>query len=419
VRLNRRLAPAPYLDVVRITGVASAPVIDGPGAILEYAVRMREFAQEALLCNVVARGDLAAAHVDALAVRVADFHARTSTSLCDGCLGEPERVLELALANFAEIEPRVSDPSDRAVLRALKAWTGKEYRSIREALKCRRRDGANRECHGDLHLGNIALIDGEITIFDCIEFNESMRWIDTMSEIAFTVMDLEHRKRSDLAYRFLNAYYEHRGDYAGARVLRFYLVYRAMVRARVARLRASQLPDCAAAEAVREEFNDYLRLASSYASDTRAAVVLMHGPSGTGKTTLSQLLLERTGAIRIRTDVERKRLAGLSADARSESTPGGGLYTADSTKRTYDQVLACAEAAVEGGFPALVDAAFLQRWQREAFRGLAARHDVPLLIVDCVASEATLKARVAARTLDGNDASEADLAVLAHQLRSA
>jgi len=276
-----------------------------------------------------------------------------------------------------------------------------------------------RECHGDLHLGNIALVDGEVTIFDCIEFNEAMRWIDTMSDVAFTVMDLEYRRRADLAYRFLTRYTERRGDYAGVAVLRFYLVYRAMVRAKVARLRASQLLDSRARAALGDEFAGYLRLASSYALEAHSAIVLMHGFSGSGKTVLSQAMLERARGLRIRTDVERKRLAGLAADARSGSTVDGGLYGPDATRRTYVHALACADAVVHGGFPAIVDGAFLQRWQRDMFRELALRRGVPFLIVDCVASTPTLRARVAARASAGSDASEADVSVLEHQLRTA
>ena len=185
LRLNRRLAPALYLDVVPITGSVSTPMLDGPGPILEYAVRMREFPQEALLCSLLERGVLTPEHIDALAMRVADFHAGAPPAPIESRHGEPLRVLEPALSNFAEIEPLATGESDRAVLGALKAWMRDEYRSIEEVLERRHRQGAIRECHGDLHLANIALVDGEITIFDCIEFSESMRWIDTMSEVAF------------------------------------------------------------------------------------------------------------------------------------------------------------------------------------------------------------------------------------------
>ena len=246
-----------------------------------------------------------------------------------------------------------------------------------------------------------------------------MRWIDTMSEIAFTVMDFAHRKRSDLGYRFVNAYFEQSGDYGGAAVLRYFLVYRAMVRAKIACLRASQLPASRAQAAFLDEFGDYLRLAASYAMDRRPGIVLMHGPSGCGKTTLSGHLLQRAGAVRIRTDVERKRLAELGADARSGSQLDAGLYAPDMTRRAYERVAECAEAIVEGGFCALVDGTFLHRGQREMFRELARRREASFVIVDCVASESTLQARVSSRAAAGRDASEADLVVLANQLATA
>jgi aminoglycoside phosphotransferase family enzyme/gluconate kinase len=419
LRLNRRLAPALYLDVVAITGAPGAPVIGGSGPILEYALRMREFGDGMLFADLLDRQQLTSAHIDVLAAKVADFHGRAPAASVESPHGEPASVLEPALANFAEIAPLVPEASDRAMLEALKAWTRNEHSAVRQALESRRRDGMIRECHGDLHLGNIALVDGEPTIFDCIEFNASMRWIDTMSDVAFTVMDLEHRRRADLAYRFLTAYLERSGDYAGTAMLRFYLVYRAMVRAKVARLRASQLLDSQARAALSDECASYLRLASSYAIEAHPAIVLMHGFSGSGKTTLAQAMLERAGAVRIRTDVERKRLAGLAADARSGSTLAGGLYAPDATRRTYERVVACADAVVQGGFAAIVDGAFLQRWQRDMLRERAAQRAVPFVIVDCVASAATLRARVAARRLDGNDASEADLAVLEYQLGTA
>jgi aminoglycoside phosphotransferase family enzyme/predicted kinase len=418
LRLNRRFAAALYLDVVAITGTPGAPVLGGSGPILDYAVRMRQFPDRMLLADLLDRHELTSAHVDALAASVADFHARAAIARVDARHGASDSVLAPALANFIEMAPLVWDASDRTTLDALEDWTRREHAAIRDALDRRRRDGMIRECHGDLHLGNIALVDGELTIFDCIEFNEAMRWIDTMSDAAFTVMDLEHRARADLAYRFLTAYLERSGDYAAAAVLRFYLVYRALVRAKVARLRASQR-DRRGRASPGDEGAGYLRLASSYALEASPAIVLMHGFSGSGKTTLAQAMVERGGAIRIRTDVERKRLAGLAAGASSGSMLASGLYASDATRRTYERVAACADAVVQGGFAAIVDAASLQRWQRDLLRERAAQRGVPFVIVDCVASAATLRARVTARALAGTDASEAGPAVLEHQLRTA
>ena len=229
-----------------------------------------------------------------------------------------------------------------------------------------------REGHGDLHLNNIAVIDGEVTVFDCIEFNDELRWIDVMSEVAFTTMDLADRGRPDLAHRFVNAYLELTGDYAGLAVLPFYLVYRAMVRAKIACLRSGQLPAGDERAALVAEYRGYVDLATHYARPPRPAILVTHGLSGSGKTTLTQGLLEAIGAIRIRTDVERKRLHGLDAQARSGSGLDEGLYTADATERTYRRALELAEGVAAAGGVAIVDGTFLKRWQRDLFRARAA-----------------------------------------------
>src|SRR4029079_12528404 len=174
----------------------------------------------------------------------------------DSAFGRPDDILGIALQSFAQIRPLSAAPAEHAELDALALWTEREHNARQTDLCERQRGGFIRECHGDLHLGNIARIDGEITIFDCIEFNDAMRWIDVMSEVAFTVMDLQDRGRGDLGQRFLNAYLQITGDYAGLSVLRFYLAYRAMVRAKVARLRAVQLGSGDASRALHEESRD-------------------------------------------------------------------------------------------------------------------------------------------------------------------
>ena len=241
LRLNQRLAPALYLDVVPITGSVDAPVLGGDGPALEYAVKMREFPQDALASQILARHELSPADIDALAARVAAFHGASGVAPRDGMFGSPDEILRVARQNFAQIRPHLTTAEERDELEELRAWTEHEHAARRDAFLRRRKEGFVRECHGDLHLNNIARVDGELIIFDCIEFNESMRWIDVMSEVAFTVMDLHYRGRADLARRFLNAYLERTGGYAGVAVLRFYLVYRALVRAKIARLRAAQL----------------------------------------------------------------------------------------------------------------------------------------------------------------------------------
>ena len=193
LRLNRRLAPKLYLDVVEIKGSVEAPALGGAGPVIEYAVKMREFSQEALASRMLARGELSAAHIDALAAKVAAFHQSACVAAIGGPLGTPENVLSTALQNFVQIRPLLDTHAEVADLDALAAWTQHQHAACAASMVQRRGEDFVRECHGDLHLGNIAFFEHELTIFDCIEFSEGMRWIDVMSEVAFTAMDLRDR----------------------------------------------------------------------------------------------------------------------------------------------------------------------------------------------------------------------------------
>jgi aminoglycoside phosphotransferase family enzyme/predicted kinase len=417
LRLNRRTAPDIYLEVVAITGSADAPVLGGDGPPIEFALKMREFRQDALAIHALARGDMSPIFVDALAMQIADLHGAARAADSDGSRGDPDVTLRLALRNFERMRPAIADLGDVGQLDGLRAWTEAEHADLAATERDRRSRARIRECHGDLHLGNIAAIDGKPLIFDCLEFSDDLRWTDVMSDVAFVVMDLRHHRRRDLAYRFLNAYLEVTGDYDGLRVLRFHLVYRAMVRAMVACERARQLDAGTVRDAAVAESRDYLDLAARFAYETNPAIVITHGFSGCGKTTMSQSLAEAIAGVRIRTDVERKRLHGLRPTDRDPAGLGATLYSFEVTRWVYLRVLALTRAAVEAGFPTIVDGAFLWRWQREMFRTLARELGVPFLVVTFKAREATLRERIVQRVQDANDASDADLAVLDQQLR--
>ncbi len=417
LRLNRRLAPSLYLAVVPITGHIAAPVVGGTGEPIDYAVKMREFPQEALLSRVLARGELGVADIDALAEEVARFHARIDVAPAASRFGTPDLVALYARQNFEQCEGAPSVARPRA-LAALARWTERELAARAPDLRRRRQDGFVRECHGDLHLGNIARIDGRSVIFDCIEFNDDLRYIDVMSEIAFTAMDLADRGRPDLARRFLNAYLERTGDYAGLAVLRLYLVYRAMVRAKVAHVRAAQVEAGPQRAALDAECRGYVVQARRYARGARPLLVLMHGYSGSGKSTLAQSLLEAIDAVRIRTDVERKRLHGLARDQRTGSAVLGGLYSAAATRETYERVRELAGNALDAGFTAIVDGTFLRREQRDLLRALAVDRHVSFVIVDVTADADAVRERLALRARDASDPSEAGVEVLRHQLRT-
>jgi len=426
LRLNRRLAPQLYLAVVPIRGSVRQPRIDAdahdggdrrvPIEAIEYAVKMLEFPQSALFDGRLARDDLCAQQIDALADVVAAFHAQAASASPAGEFGAPAVIWRMAADNFGQLSALPSAAGDSARLVTLEAWSRNEYAYLEAVFDERRRAGFIRECHGDLHLGNIALIDGKPVIFDCIEFNPELRWIDVVSEVAFLCMDLAERGRADFANRLVNRYFEVSGDYAGLRGLPFYLVYRALVRAKVASLRAAQEAgqDAQRQLAIRAQ---YLAFAGRAILPRRRQLLLMHGVSGSGKTWVSQVVVEQLGALRLRSDVERKRLCGLPALARSASAVDSGRYDEATTHATYQRLAECAREVLAAGFPVVVDAACLRRWQRDIFRDLAMQLDVPWRIISCRADDATLRRRIVTRERSGGDASEADLAILDHQLQ--
>lgn len=420
LRLNRRLAPSLYEAVVNIAGSTQNPRIDGSGPAVEYALRMREFPQSALASSLLAGGHLTRTHIDGLAARLFAFHAKADVAAQDSRYGAPDAIITPARENFVHLQGLLRDAPDQARIAWLQQWTEHEYTARRAQFAARRAQGHVRECHGDLHLGNIVLLDDHLTPFDCIEFNPEFRWIDVMSEVAFLVMDLLDRGHTDFAYRFLNAYLEAGGGYDGLGVLRFYLVYRAMVRAKIHALRSAQSGLCATErERLVAASRDYLELArrcAEGAHGARPAFILMHGLSGSGKSLIAQALAEKAGAIRLRSDVERKRLGGLAPLDHSGATIESGIYAADITLATYRRLLALACGVADVGHAAVIDATFLKQWQRDLFRRESQARRIPFGIVDVAAPEAVLRTRVAARWNARGDASEADQTVLTQQL---
>ncbi|MDH2917044.1 MAG: AAA family ATPase [Gallionella sp.] len=408
VRLNRRTAPGIYLDVVAIGGSVDAPGF-GVRPAIEYAVRMHRFASGHLMDHLLTTGKLTPRHIDALAIAIARFHAGLSAVDLDSAFGTSGTIQAEAQQNFGQMRLLFTQEADREHLAALKFAAEEAFASCKVIFAARRAQGFVRECHGDLHLGNIVLIGDAPIPFDCIEFNPALRWIDVMDEVAFAMMDLLHRDHAELAWRFLNAMLEAGGDYAGVSVLRFYLSYRAAVRAKVCAIRAGQAD---ISKRAREDelgvCRSYLALACQCLAPRPAALIITHGLPGSGKTTFSQFALEQMGAIRIRSDVERKRLYGLGAQESSRCRVGD-LYGQEATQRTYARLHELAHGLLQAGYTVIVDAAFLKMEERERFRALAQAMSVPFAIASLHAKDATLRERIRQRR---NDASEADVIVL-------
>jgi hypothetical protein len=419
VRLNRRFAPDIYLDVVAVKGSVEHPSFHGDGRAVEYAVRMRQFSQQALLSSMASRHGVTADHIDEIAGLVVAMHARAAVAGANTHYGQPREIHHWVMENFKHIRPVLRNQERREQLEDLEQWCQREFRNKESLIQSRKTDGFVRECHGDLHLGNLALIDGRITPFDCIEFNSHLRWIDVMSESAFLVMDLQDRGYRELAYHFLNTLLQQTGDYAGVGILRYYLVYRALVRAKVAALRLSQAEKSVETEdAAWDEYESYVQLAASYAGSVAPGMIITHGVSGSGKSWVASRLAASLGAVQVRSDVERKRLFGYRMDAKTGSGMQSDIYTAQADVQTYVRLAGLAQFLIEGGYTAIVDATFLRRNDRDRFRQLAGRLGVPFVLLDFSAEQDTLRQRIRARQGSGHDPSEAGVEVLDVQLRS-
>jgi aminoglycoside phosphotransferase family enzyme/predicted kinase len=416
VRLNRRLAPEIYLDVVPITGTPAAPRVNGSDEAFEYAVKMRQFPSDATLDRLDSEGGMTVQHIESIAATLARFHLESCAHApADSPWGNPDAIWQPVAQNFAQIAPHLNDPADRAQLDTLQRWSESEHARLAPMMAARKRDGFVRECHGDLHLGNLAWVEDRLLVFDCIEFNPGLRWIDIQSEIAFCYMDLLQRGHADWAWLFLNLWLEQTGDYAGLALLRFYAVYRALVRAKVAAIRTAQLAGHER-DAVLEEVRALLGMATRLTRPLSARLDITHGLSGSGKTTVTYTLMQNPGAIRLRSDVERKRLAGLGALANSGSGVGEQLYSTAATRLTYRRLAELVGQLLNAGWPVIVDATFIARWQRDLLREVARTRKVEFRILDFPVAVATLRERIVQRARAGSDASEADLAVLQHQI---
>ena len=425
LRLNRRTAPQLYLALVEIRHCADHSYIVATqeksttekeqGELVDYAVQMTQFDSNALLADHVKNTPLPQKTWQQLAKTIANFH-RNAKVFFDGTLGCPEMVQSASNQNFEQIHPYLTLDTEIQRIKQIEIWVREYGQSLEPLIKKRKDNGFVRDCHGDLHLGNLALIKGQVVPFDCIEFNEKFRIIDTASEIAFTIMDLDAQGLSQESNCFLNAYLEQSGDYQALALLNYYKVYRAMVRAKVSLLSTAiedrkHLPETPNYQ----EFQHYLQLATHYTKDHPTFIAIMHGVSGSGKSYQAQKMAEAMGAIRLRSDVERKRLFFLAPEQSSTSLVNKGIYTAAASDKTFNHLATMAKIIVDSGFPCIVDATFLHQSRRNQFLQLAKDSNVNFLIIDCHPPEATILERLSTRQRKGNDASEADEKVMRNQ----
>lgn len=421
LRLNRRLAPDLYLDVVPVlldghTYRLGSPDSHDNARIVEYAVRMRQFNPDQQLDRLLASGSLPLQRMDELAQQIASFHQHVDTAPPASRFGLPEQVLKPMLQNFSLLRQHLDDQEFLSRLHSLEKWTQQQYSRLQTTLVQRKQENHIRACHGDMHLGNIALVADKITIFDGIEFSEDLRWIDTASEIAFLVMDLHDRGVPAYAHNLLNIYLETSGDYGLLEILDFYFVYRAMVRAKVNALRLTQNPDEAERQQILQHCRAYLELAENRTKQISPVLLITHGLSGSGKSWGCRQLVETLGLIQLRSDVERKRLAEMQITERDTRGLNQGIYNPDMTAQTYDRLAELARHILQNRYSVIVDATFLDASQRHRFQELARQTHAAFLILHFSGTPIQLEANILQRQQENKDASDADIAVLHKQL---
>jgi aminoglycoside phosphotransferase family enzyme/predicted kinase len=406
LRLGRRYAKDLYIRVVPITRDEERMVVDGLGPIIDYAVQMHRFETDAILAERLAQNLVVDEDIVEIARTTSKFH-REAEIVHGDFDSFQEKTLDFAIDNFDVIQSQ-PHPEIKMEIDFLRDWIRQEWGRLLEKSHDRYRAGKVRECHGDLHCGNVVHWAGRWVLFDGIEFNTDLTRIDVIYDVAFLMMDLQARGRRDLAYVWINAYIEETGDHDALSVLRWYLVYLALVRAKVAAMREHQLDgDPQGKQSSRAEVVRYTQLAHEFATASQSTELwITHGLSGSGKSTESLRVIKSLGSIRVRSDVERDRMFG------------SGHYDANATQATYQRLHELAEIIIDAGYNAIVDATFLKQEQRALFHRLAQRKGIPFRILDCRADLATLRIRIEERLAQGQDPSEANPAVLEKQLQA-
>ena len=415
LRLNQAWAPEIYIDVVPITATAGQALVDGDGPAIDYAVRMHQFGQDQRLDLQLDANKLSDDDMDELANNTARQHRSTHVT---GPAGRDEKLTHIKHDMWENLDALEGQPAAKN-LHNLRQWTARQLGKLEPVLQQRFDDGFVRECHGDLHLSNLVRLPGGITAFDCIEFGAEFRNIDVMSDIAFLVMDLVSRQRSDLAYRFLNRYLELTGDYGSMEVFTLYFVYRCLVRAKVAAIRSQERKHHDEAKSDLSKVRKYCEMALRQTQQQAPTLIAMHGLSGSGKTWLSSKLVSALPAIRVRSDIERKRMFHMDERADSESGVAQGIYSEAVNRDTYNQLHAIAEIVLSAGHSIIVDAAYLKFADRDDLHKLATSCGSQYILVQTCASDETLRQRIRKRSNLGDDASEAGLDVLQYQQRHA
>jgi uncharacterized protein len=415
LRLNRRFAADLYLDVIAIHGSPDAPTLTTTGLPIEYAVKLKRFEQSEIGLELAEQAHLSRELMEELATTLAVFHNQAQRTENNSPYGSVAAIRADCAHNFSLLAS-IANPDIDSICTPIQQFERQEFAKIASTLQARKNRGFIRECHGDLHLRNLVRFERRLIPFDCIEFNESLRWIDIINDIAFLCMDMEAHAQRTALFQMLNRYLELTGDYGGMAIFRYYCVYRAMVRAKIAHLNN---PDAVFGKQGNTDLNRYLSCAARLSTPNRPTLFITHGFSGSGKSWLTRRLAPEQAAIRISSDIERKRLHGYLALDNTKGVASADIYTHSATERTYAHLRDSAATLLQAGYSTVVDATFLLRRHRRSFAQLADELRADFKILDVDVPHELIASRIKARMARNDDPSEADLAVFAAQVQYA
>jgi aminoglycoside phosphotransferase family enzyme/predicted kinase len=399
--MNKRGAAEIYLEVLPISQTDEKFELGGSGTVVEYTLKMCQFPQDNLLINLFHQGKLTEEMVEDLGRLVAQFHSKCPTNDYILSFGEVAQIRQAFDENYEQTTKYIGLAQTQEQFDGTKELTDNFFATKEEVLTNRIKNGWIRECHGDLHLGNICLWHDKILLFDCIEFNEPFRFVDVMFDVAYAVMNFSVGNRPDLANAYLNTYLEESGDWEGLQVLPLYVSRQAYVRAKITSFLLDD-PGVPAAdkEKAKVTASQYYKMALDCTKLGQGSLIMMSGVSGSGKSFVAKKIARQSNAIHIRSDAVRKHLAGVSLSEKG----GEDLYTPEMTQKTYGKLLELGVLLASAGYSVILDAKYDRQSLRKPVIAAAQKHHLPLQILHCTAPESILRDRLNSRTGDISDA---------------
>jgi hypothetical protein len=400
LRLNRRLSPEIYLDVIPITKQKDKLTLNGEGEIVEYALKMKEFPQEQIMSNLLKKGKINEEIIEKLCRLLVVFYKNFKNSKEINNYGKLESVKQNIDENFEQTESMIGKTIPKQTFDFIKSVNSDFFKRNKSIFEKRVDEGFIKDCHGDLHSGNIVVTKKDkIIIFDCIEFNKRFRFIDAASDIGFLAMDLDYLNWPYLSSFLIKSYMQKINDNILFEILNFYKSYRAYVRGKVT---GFALQDKSISETENKKLTDiakkYFELSKYYASlisiqinTSKPILFVVSGMTGTGKSTLSGKIAVDYNAFYLNTDIVRKEIEGIDKFEKHYDKPNTGLYSPEKINKIYKSVIEKASEILKQGKNVVIDATFQKRNHRDMANKIAEENNAIFLSILCTCPDSIAK----------------------------